>query len=137
MTDHVCPVCNADFVSESSLEEHCWDAHGACHYCGTEFDNQDTLHTHWLAVHEDSLSKKARARAISEVGELTFRDRLEQQGPASAVTNASLSRRQVLLGGVLGLSMFVFSRNIALLQQIVLNSNLPWVNYPTLLRSGR
>ncbi|MDT3437626.1 thioredoxin domain-containing protein [Haloarcula sp. 1CSR25-25] len=103
MTDHACPICDAGFTSESSLDDHCWDAHGACHHCGTEFDDQNALYAHWLAVHGDSLSNKARARATAEVGELTFRDRLEYQGPASAVANASLSRRHLLYGGALGL----------------------------------
>lgn len=103
MTGHTCPVCNAGFTSESSLDDHCWDTHGACYRCGTEFEEQNALYAHWLAVHEDSLSKRARARATSEVGELTVRDRLAHQGPIDAVANAGLSRRRVLLGGLLGL----------------------------------
>jgi protein-disulfide isomerase len=103
MTDHACPICDGSFKSESSLDDHCWDAHGACHHCGTEFEDQNALFAHWLAVHEDSLSNKARARATSEVGELTFRERLDHQGPVDAVANTGLSRRQVLLGGLLGL----------------------------------
>ncbi|MFC6988790.1 C2H2-type zinc finger protein [Haloplanus sp. GCM10025708] len=103
MTDHTCPICGAGFTSESGLDDHCWDAHGACHYCGTEFEDRNALYTHWLTVHEDSLSNEARARATSEVGGLTFRERLAHQGPVGAVANIGLSRRQVLLGGVLGL----------------------------------
>lgn len=103
MTDQACPICDAGFTSESSLDDHCWDAHGACHHCGTEFEDQNALYVHWLAVHEDSLSNKAQARATSEVGELTFRERLDHQGTVDAVANTNLSRRQVLIGGLLGL----------------------------------
>jgi protein-disulfide isomerase len=103
MTEHACPICDAGFTSEFSLDDHCWDAHGACHHCGTEFEDQNALYTHWLTVHEDSLSNRARARATSEVGELTFRERLDHQGPVGAVANTGLSRRKLLFGGLLGL----------------------------------
>lgn len=103
MTDHACPVCEAGFTTESSLDGYCWDAHSACHHCGTEFEEQESLYAHWLMTHADSLSGKDRARAESKAGEPTFGDRLSHQGPVGAITNAGLSRRTVLLGGLVGL----------------------------------
>lgn len=103
MTDHACPVCETGFTTESSLDDHCWGAHGACHHCGTEFEERESLYAHWLMAHEDSLSGKDRARAESEAGEPTFGDRLSHQGPVGAITNAGLSRRSVLLGSLVGL----------------------------------
>lgn len=103
MTDHACLSCGAGFTTESSLDDHCWDAHRACHHCGTEFEERESLYTHWLMAHEDRLSGKDRARAESEAGEPTFGDRLSHQGPVYAITNAGLTRRSVLIGGLIGL----------------------------------
>jgi protein-disulfide isomerase len=101
MTDRTCPVCGEDSPSVRAVQSHCWDAHSACHHCGQEFEDRESLYTHWLVAHEDQLSSKDRARAESTVGELTTQDRVAHQGAASALS-ASLTRRRVLLGGVLG-----------------------------------
>lgn len=103
MTDHVCPVCGDGFETESSVGDHCWDAHSACHYCGTEFGRRESLYSHWLTTHRERLSSEGRARAESVAGEPTFRDRLRHQGPVAAITDAGLSRRALLLGGAVGL----------------------------------
>lgn len=102
MTHVECPVCTERFGSESAVRNHCWDVHGACHHCGDEFDRGAALHTHWLAVHDGDLSRADRARAESDVGGLSFGDRLTHQGPASAVKAASLDRRSLIAGGVAG-----------------------------------
>lgn len=103
MTDRPCPVCGDDFATASSLDEHCWDAHGACHHCGTAFEERDALYVHWLTAHGDRLATRERARAVSAAGEPTFRDRLVHQGPVDAVLETGLSRRTALLGGLAGL----------------------------------
>ena len=103
MTDPSCPVCGDDFSTETSLQNHCWDAHGACHHCGGEFGDRDSLSVHWLSSHDEILSSKDRVRAESAVGELTFFDRLSHQGHAGAVSGVSISRRGLLLGSVVGL----------------------------------
>ena len=107
MTDHACPVCGDSFATDSILDEHCWDAHGACHHCGTEFEERDSLYAHWLVAHEDSLSSKDRVQAVSATGEPTFRDRLAHQGPIDAVLETGLSRRTALLGGLAGIGGIV------------------------------
>lgn len=97
MTTNTCPLCQEQSSSSGILREHAWTAHGACHHCGEEFDDKETLYVHWLAVHDDVLSRRDRKRAESEVGSLTFGDRLAHQGPRAAV--GGLQRRTVLLAG--------------------------------------
>jgi protein-disulfide isomerase len=107
MTTINCPLCQDRFTNDAALRDHCWDAHGACHRCSAEFDEQYTLYTHWLAVHEDELSRTERAQAESAVGELTFRDRLTHAGPTGALRNVTVTRRKLLGGGVVGLGALV------------------------------
>jgi hypothetical protein len=99
MTDGTCPVCGDDFGASGALSDHAWDAHDACRYCGEELTTEDELHVHWLARHEAELSQIDRKRAESEVGALTFGNRLAHQGPTRAMQNVNLSRRQLLGGG--------------------------------------
>lgn len=99
MTDATCPVCGDDFGASGAVSNHAWDAHDACRYCGEELTTEDELYVHWLARHEAELSQVDRKRAESEVGALTFGNRLAHQGPAGAIRNVSLSRRQLLGGG--------------------------------------
>lgn len=107
MTDPECPVCGDTFSSAPSLRDHCWDAHGVCHFCGTAFEDEDDINAHWLTVHDDELSRSTRKRAQSTVGTPTFRDRLAHQGPASALAGVSVSRRTLLAGGAVGLGGLV------------------------------
>lgn len=107
MTDPECPVCGEAFSAEPSLRDHCWDAHGACHFCGTEFEDGADVNVHWLTVHGDELSRSTRERAQSAVGTPTFRDRLAHQGPGGAVAGVSVSRRALLAGGALGVGGLV------------------------------
>lgn len=107
MTETTCPTCDAGFSSEKSVRDHSWDAHDACHRCGDRFDDRATLYTHWLAAHEDDLSRSTRKRAFSEVGAPTFTDRLSHQGPAGAIGGVSVSRRTILGGGAAGLVLAV------------------------------
>lgn len=100
---HTCPVCGDGFSSESSLDDHSWDAHGACYHCGAEFDERESVYIHWLMAHADGLSSEERARAESIAREPTFRDRLVHQGPVAAISKAGPSRRTVLVSGFLGL----------------------------------
>lgn len=99
MTEEMCPICGEAFTATGALSDHAWDAHDACRYCGEELTTEDELYVHWLARHDDGLSRVDRKRAESEVGELTFGNRLAHQGPVEAVRNASLSRRHLLGGG--------------------------------------
>ena len=96
MTEYECPTCNDTYGAVGAVREHAWKAHSACHHCGDEFDTQESLYTHWLAVHDEDLSEADWKRAEQAVGPLTFGDRLSQQGPGAAV--GTLSRRQLLFG---------------------------------------
>jgi hypothetical protein len=104
MTAFECPICDDDFGTAGALREHTWDAHDACHYCGESLTTEDELSVHWLARHDDELSRVDRKHAESEVGELSFGNRLAHQGPAGAITNTNMSRRQLLAGGGLALA---------------------------------
>jgi cytochrome oxidase Cu insertion factor (SCO1/SenC/PrrC family) len=97
MSDTHCPTCDRTFSAPGAVRDHAWDAHRACHYCGEQFDEEEDLYVHWLAVHNDELPRADRKRAESEVGSLTFGDRLAHQGPSAAL--GSVSRRTLLLGG--------------------------------------
>ena len=97
MTELECPVCGDKYGATGAVRDHAWDTHGACHYCGDSFDDEETLYVHWLAVHDDELSRTDRNRAQSEVDALSVGDRLVHQGPAAAL--GSISRRNILLGG--------------------------------------
>lgn len=97
MTGETCPVCGESFSTAGGLREHAWDAHGACHYCGDQYDDIDALYTHWLLAHEGELSERDRERAHSVVDEPAMSDRVAEQGLRGAV--GGLSRRALLLGG--------------------------------------
>lgn len=99
----VCPVCETRFGSDSSVRDHAWDAHGACHRCGEEFTDEETLAAHWLGSHPDTLSRSTREQATATAGELTIRQRLRQQGPVGAVRGIRVSRRAILGSGGIGL----------------------------------
>lgn len=99
MTETECPLCGDSFTSDTAVRDHTWDAHGACYLCGAEFDTQDALFTHQLAIHDDELSRETRDRAEAAVAPLTFGNRLAHQRPVGALTNASVSRRKLLAGG--------------------------------------
>jgi protein-disulfide isomerase/transcription elongation factor Elf1 len=99
----VCPSCGKRFGDVSAVRDHAWDAHGVCHRCGDTFDEKAGLHAHWLAIHGDDLSRSERSRAESTVADLTFSNRLTHQGPVGALTSASVSRRTLLGGGIIGL----------------------------------
>lgn len=104
MTEVTCPVCDDGFDTAGAVRDHAWDAHDACHYCGEELTTKDELYVHWLATHEADLSRVDRNRAESEVGELSFGNRLTHQGPVGAVTNTSISRRNLLAGGAVAVA---------------------------------
>lgn len=95
----VCPACDQRFASETAVRDHTWDAHGACHICGADFETENAMFTHQLALHDDELSRETRKRAEEAVGPLTFGNRLAHQGPVGAVTNTNVSRRKLLAGG--------------------------------------
>lgn len=95
----VCPVCNERFASDTAVNDHAWDTHRACHRCGEEFDSQNALYTHQLALHEAELTLEHRSRAREAVGPLTFGNRLAHQGPVGAINNTSVSRRKLLASG--------------------------------------
>lgn len=95
----VCPTCSNRFASKEAVRNHAWDAHGACHVCGDQFDDQETLYAHWLAVHESELSRSARRQAEATTGSLSFDDRLTHQGSLEAISNVRISRRALLGGG--------------------------------------
>lgn len=95
----VCPACDQRFASDTAVQDHTWDAHGACSMCGEEFETQNALFTHQLAIHDDELSRETRERVEAEVAPLTFGNRLAHQGPVGAVKNTNLSRRKLLAGG--------------------------------------
>lgn len=107
MTDQTCRVCGDRFASNDAVRDHAADAHGACHLCGVAFDGREPLATHWLAGHEDDLSRTTRELATSEVDAITFTDRLTHQGPVGAITGVSVSRRTLLGGGAAGLVVAV------------------------------
>lgn len=102
MTTNRCPTCDREFSASGDVRDHAWDVHGACYHCGDPFDNEEALYAHWLAVHDDELSRTDRKRAQSTVGSLTFGDRLAHQGPGAAL--GSMSRRNLLLGGGVALA---------------------------------
>lgn len=104
MTDFTCPICDDEFGTAGAVRNHAWDIHDACHYCGEELTAKDELYIHWLATHEDDLSRVDRKQAESEVGELSFGNRLAHQGPVGAVTNTSISRRKLLAGGAMAVA---------------------------------
>jgi thiol-disulfide isomerase/thioredoxin len=104
MTEFTCPVCDDEFGTAGAIRDHAWDAHGVCHYCGEELTATDELYIHWLATHDDDLSRVDRKQAESEVGELSFGNRLAHQGPVGAVTNTSISRRKLLASGALAVA---------------------------------
>lgn len=95
----VCPVCEERFAGVDSLHDHSWDAHGACHHCGDRFDDQTSLYAHLLGAHGGALTRSVRTGAKSAVGDLSFRQRLDHQGAASAVAGVGVGRRAVLAGG--------------------------------------
>jgi protein-disulfide isomerase len=97
MSVNTCPLCGERSGSSSALRDHTWRAHSACHHCGEQFDDKETLYVHWLAVHDNELSRMDHKQAESEVGALTFGDRLAHQGPSAAL--GGLRRRRVLLAG--------------------------------------
>jgi thiol-disulfide isomerase/thioredoxin len=99
-----CPVCDEEFESGGALGDHVWDVHDACHYCGAELTTEDELYVHWLARHEDDLTRVDRKRAESAVGPLTFGNRLAHQGPIEAVRNTTLDRRHLLGGGAIAVA---------------------------------
>lgn len=102
----VCPACERRFTDEGRVRDHTWDAHGVCHHCGDAFDDQHGLYAHWLAVHEDTLSREDRKQAESVVGSLSFGQRLTHQGPVAAVTKTRLDRRRFLrVGGASALGV--------------------------------
>ena len=94
-----CQTCDETFSSEGGVRDHAWDAHSACHHCGETVDDKQTLYRHWIAIHEDELSRADQKRAVTEVGNLTVGDRLIHQGPVSAASSVRLSRRALLGGG--------------------------------------
>lgn len=95
MPSNTCPNCDEQFGSSGDVHEHTWDVHGACHYCGEQFDDEEALYKHWLTTHSDTLSRVDRKRAESAVDSLTFTNRLSNQGVGAAV--GGLRRRQLLL----------------------------------------
>jgi hypothetical protein len=99
MADTTCPVCDVEFDAAGALSHHSWDAHSACRYCGEELATNDELYVHWLATHEEELTRVDRKRAEAEVDSLSFGNRLTHQGPVEAIRHTNLSRRQLLGGG--------------------------------------
>lgn len=99
MTSHTCPVCADQFETAGATRDHTWNAHNACHYCGTEFegDSHEQLYRHWLAAHPDELSRVDYKRADAAVDSLAFTERLSEGGVSAAV--GGLTRRQLLLAG--------------------------------------
>jgi protein-disulfide isomerase len=100
MTTHACPICADGFESDGTLRDHMWGQHRACHYCETQFSDDDAesvLYKHWLAVHPDDLAQVDYKRAESVVDEITFSDRLSARGVGPAVAN--LPRRYILVAG--------------------------------------
>lgn len=71
MTESNCPVCGDSFSTEKGVRDHSWDVHGTCHLCGEEFAAREDLFTHWLERHGDELSREARKRSESKVGDRT------------------------------------------------------------------
>lgn len=100
MTGIPCPICEDHFNTDAAVRDHAWDVHQACHHCGNSLANREALYAHWLAVHDDELSRPDQKRAEAEIGELTFGDRLAHQGVTGAVQGTPLSRRALLGGGV-------------------------------------
>lgn len=102
MASHACPRCDEQFRAAGSLREHAWSEHGICHYCAESFDDEASLHQHWLRSHDDTLSRADRKRARATVGPSeSLADGFTRGGLGGAVE--SLSRRQLLLvGGTIG-----------------------------------
>lgn len=71
MSDIACPVCGDAFTGEKGVRDHTWDAHDACHHCGTTVEDRDALYSHWLEDHPDALAEADRKRAENRVGERT------------------------------------------------------------------
>lgn len=83
-----CPICGDGFTSETGVRDHTWDVHDACHHCGDQFDEQNALYTHWLETHAGDLSRDARKRAETNVGDRTVCPSCEKRfGDDSAVRN--------------------------------------------------
>lgn len=112
----VCPVCSERFKSVDAVRGHAYDAHDACHLCGDQFDDRETLYTHLLASHQAELSRSARHRAVATVGPPTFSDRLTHDGLAGAVSGVRISRRAVLGGGAVA--------GVALVGSAIVNGGL-------------
>lgn len=100
----VCPVCSERFASDQAVSDHAWNSHKACHYCGEQFDTAEDLYTHWLALHEVTLTRSDHKQATAAVGPLTFSDRLAHQGPGGAISGVRLSRRALIGGGTIGVA---------------------------------
>lgn len=92
-----CPLCEDEFEASADFRDHAWDVHGACHYCGEQFADEETLSVHRLAIHPDELSRAEHERAESSIGHLSFGDRLAHQGIGVALGNLGL-RGAVFLG---------------------------------------
>lgn len=94
-----CPTCGDEFEATGALRDHAWDAHGSCHYCGEQFDNdEETLYVHWLTTHGSELSRTDRKRAENAVGPISFGDRLAHKGVSAAF--GSLGLRGAVFAGV-------------------------------------
>jgi protein-disulfide isomerase len=99
-----CPICGDEHRSDGALRTHAWDDHGACHFCGEEVPDEETLHRHWLTRHGGDLSKVERKRAESDVGEPGFQDYLQHAGLGGALFGSPVGRRAVIAGGVFGIA---------------------------------
>ena len=97
MPSNICPICDEKFSASGTARDHAWNEHGACHYCGEQFGDEEALYTHWLTSHPDELSRIDRKRAESTVDSSTFTNRLSNQGVGAAVSG--LRRRTFLLAG--------------------------------------
>lgn len=98
----VCPTCERRFGDEARVRDHAWENHGICHHCGAAFDGRETLYTHWLAAHDDALSRADRKMARSAVGPLSFGQRLTHEGATAALSGTSVDRRRFLRVGGTG-----------------------------------
>lgn len=96
MPGESCPVCGETFAGPGALHDHVWGEHGACHYCGEQYEDTERLYKHWLLTHEGDLSERDRTRATGDVGEITMSDRIDEQGISGIP--GGLSRRAVLAG---------------------------------------
>lgn len=93
-----CPACGDEFADARAARDHAWDAHGACHHCGASYDAREGLYAHWLAAHEDQLSRLDRRKAEQAVGSLSTGDALVSLGLRGVVDG----NRRVLLFGLVG-----------------------------------